>query len=361
MRKNLKENRMEEEKRKRNRTIQLLLWTGLVLVQMMAVQKLDVHAMARQEEGRLEEGSGQAVTSGAADALEDEEERITVWSDSFDRQENCPVPESIYTAGEGDMYRLLSWEEEPVQVPARSYPVEREEIIGPAEGISRLPESIVTEVEEAGRTIKVSCHLKEKTVIREEWQDGFQFPVVFHGYEAGHYWLGDRLISGDGEKPCLDGCEELLLKEIGLSGEDYRIEDVRWDGEAYVDEEGQLCRNGTAFGQKRIRDYRAIYVGTAELPAYCRWRTKAVYEPVRKEAMQETEGESEPVLVELEETRPAAAAIEEPLTMWERIKRTLLVTIAIGALLFFGGLVSLGIVWVVRLFMPYRKGQRRRQ
>lgn len=346
MRKDLKEKRKETERMQRNRTIQLLLWTGLILVQMITVQKLEVYAM-----------------SNVPEALEEKEERITVRSDNFDRQESCPVPESTYTAENGKEYQLLSWEVEPVSVPARSYPVEKEEIIGPAEGITRIPESIMVEVEENGRVMEVSCHLKEKTVIREEWKEGFWFPVIFHGYEAGHYWLGDRLISGEGEKPQLEGSEELLLKEIGVSGEDYQIEDVRWDGEAYADEAGELCRNGIAFGRKRMRDYRVIYTGTAEFAAYSQWRTKAVYGPIREEPEQETREETEPVLVELEETRPAAAAMEEPFIMWERIKRTLLVTIAIGALLFFGGLIGLGAVWIFRVFMPYgkRKRERRRQ
>ena len=153
-------------------------------------------------------------------------------------------------------------------------------------------------------------------------------------------------------------CEELLLREIGVSPEDYQILDFEWDGEAYADDTGELCRNGVASGKKRMRDYRVLYAGMAQFPEYRLWRTVAVYEKeVSETDSQEIKGEPEPEVVEIRETKPAAAAMEVPFTLWERIRRTLLVTVAIGAFLFFGGLIGLGVVWLVRVFKPYGAGR----
>ncbi|MCI8658946.1 MAG: hypothetical protein HFG54_01685 [Lachnospiraceae bacterium] len=351
MRKDLTESgKKTEKKQQKNRTIQLFWWTGVILIQMIVVEKLDVYAMIRQDTGRMTEDWENMAMDGT--------EGITIRSDSFADPGSCPIPESIYTTSEGDVYRLLSWEVEAIQVPDKSFPVEREEIIGPAEGITQLPENILVEVQEGGKTEAVSCHLKEKTIIREAWQDGFQFPVIFHRYQAGSYWLGDHLIFGEGEKPRLAECEELLLREIGVSPEDYQILDFEWDGEAYADDTGELCRNGVASGKKRMRDYRVLYAGMAQFPEYRLWRTVAVYEKeVSETDSQEIKGEPEPEVVEIRETKPAAAAMEVPFTLWERIRRTLLVTVAIGAFLFFGGLIGLGVVWLVRVFKPYGAGR----
>ena len=150
MRKDLTESgKKTEKKQQKNRTIQLFWWTGVILIQMIVVEKLDVYAMIRQDTGRMTEDWENMAMDGT--------EGITIRSDSFADPGSCPIPESIYTTSEGDVYRLLSWEVEAIQVPDKSFPVEREEIIGPAEGITQLPENILVEVQEGGKTEAVSC------------------------------------------------------------------------------------------------------------------------------------------------------------------------------------------------------------
>lgn len=356
-----KEKEKTGKEKQRSRTVQLFLWTGVILIQMSVVKRLDVYAMAGQNEGEWTmEGNVEAwaADNGEKWMARKENSRITVWSEDFLERESCPVPENVYVTEEGEEYGLDSWEAKQILMPAKRIPVEREVSTEAVEGSVRLPESVTAEARDRGRAMEVSCHLKEKTVTEEQWQEGFWFPVTFHKYDAGFYWLGEHLIEGKEEKPLPDGCEGLLLEEIGVSPEDYEITAVRWDGDPYMDEGGELCRNGIASGRKRLRDYRLVYEGIAEFPEYYVWRTEAIYELAGFEEETETkeqEREKEPVIVEIDETQPAEAAWQEPLTVWERIKRTLLVTIAIGALLFFGGLVVLGLLWLARIFLPYKR------
>ena len=87
----------------------------------------------------------------------------------------------------------------------------------------------------------------------------------------------------------------------------------------------------------------------------------AVYGPAVSEDLlddRQSEPPKEPVLTDLEESLPAAAAMQPSLTLWERITRLLLITIAVGAALFFGGLLILAVLWWRRAWMPYGMRQR---
>lgn len=320
--------------------LQMILWAGVVLIQLFVVGNLQVQAM--EPENCLEEP-----------------DIVTIQSKIWDRQEDCPVPEENYKGENGTEYKLFSWEVEPVTVPARKELVEKEGFCSQVEGLSKVPETAIVTVEKQGRSTDVVCQLAEKTVIGEEWEDGFYFPVIFHGYDAGVYWLQGHLISGSEEAPRLDGCEELLLEEIGANPEEYQILGIRWDGEAYGDENGEICRRAEAWGQKLVRDYQLLYRGSTEIPAYRAWRTSAVYEPIKiDEFMEETSPETfGNERTQPEETQPILET--ETISLWERITKTLFITIAIGAVLFFGGLILLAILWLMKALQPY--GRRKKE
>lgn len=331
----------EERQKERIRLFQLGLWVALILTQMMVVEGMKTYAFWQDTE------------SG--------EETVTVCSELYPRKEDCPEPVESYQTESGEKYMRMSWETERVSVSGQSIPVIREGIYEQAEGITQLPESMNVEVERENQKTEVSCLLEDRAVIKEEWQDGFSFPVTYHKYGAEFYWLGEHLIEGGGDKPRLEGYENLLLEEIGVTPEFYRIVDIRWEGEPYEDETGELCRNAVASGQKLLRDYRLVYKGTASFPSYEAWRVTAVYGPAVSEDLlddRQSEPPKEPVLTDLEESLPAAAAMQPSLTLWERITRLLLITIAVGAALFFGGLLILAVLWWRRAWMPYGMRQR---
>lgn len=268
--------------------------------------------------------------------------------------EDCARPEDSYEDEDGISYVLKSWSAVPVKIPSLTKKVHKEMVYDGIEGITAIPDTIEVTAQdlERGQTVTAVCPMEEQEVLREAWQDGFMFTVTFHTYEAGYYELADRLIPYNDEKPELEGCEPLLLELAGLSPEDYRVTHTQWSGGIYEDEEGNRCRDAAAFGQKRLRDYRVKYSGTAVFPQKEGWQTVAVYglpEPETTKTPIETKvvfRESVPSRTETEisETMPE----KEPLTFWERITRTLMITIAIGTALFFGGLLLLAILRVVK-------------
>ncbi|RKJ06638.1 hypothetical protein D7X87_03845 [bacterium D16-54] len=338
------EDTRDDGMRKKARLLQMVLWVGVILIQMTVVGNMEVYA--QEQNGAVSEGQG---------------DRIVVLSEVYQSKEDCPEPGNVHVAEDGAEYPLLSWEIECIQVPAQRRMVKTEGVCGPMEGISLIPESIMVTAWEGKQKAEVSCYLKEKTSVREEWQEDFSFPVTFHRYDAGVYRLGDRMIYGNEEKPQLDGCEELLLEEIGVSPKEYQVTEVRWDGEPYEDEAGELCRDAAAFGKKLVRDYRLVYEGMAEFPAYEAWRTSAVYKAGEEERIEEETEETreEDAAAQIEDTPSAAAAFPALARLWERITQTLLLTVGIGAVLFFAGLMILAALWMIRGFWPYgRKGKK---
>lgn len=274
---------------------------------------------------------------------------ITIRSDIENSPEACTQPSATYEDENGIRYELESWSAVPVTIPAASRKLEKEVIYDQAEGVTVLPETIelTAQDRERGQTATAVCRLEEQEVIREEWQDGFVFSVTFHAYGAGYYRLADRLIPYNEEKPELEGCEDLLLELADIPPEDYRVTHVQWSGEAYEDAEGNQCRDAAAFGQKRIRDYRVRYSGTAVFPPREGWQTVASYRLPQAETAAEPSDSTriaQPPQTDgppQAEEQPAAATEKPPLTLWERITRTLMITIAVGAAVFFLGLLVL--------------------
>lgn len=153
-----------------------------------------------------------------------------------------------------------------VTLPEKEVTVRRDIVYEAVEDMAEIPEWMSFEVEEDGRTAEAECRSGRKTVIREWWSPEFSFPVVFHGCDAGYFQLENVMIPYEADKPQTVGHEELLLELIGASPEFYRVTDVVWDGEMYRAEDGEVCRNAIASGEKLLRDYRVHYVGSAVFP-----------------------------------------------------------------------------------------------
>lgn len=319
---------MKEGKSSRRKSsvynIQLLLWTLLVLLQIAVVYCLD---------GKAEEQP--------APALE-----ISVFLEA--------EPEPVWTDEAGNHYELVSWQPVSRHQPARTRLVKETLCYERIEGGSAIPRELTVPVTDGEQTFYVVCRLQEQSVLQEEWQEGFAFPVVFHLYGAGFYQLGDRLITGNEESPELTGCEALLLAQIGVSPAEYRITFVQWSGGSYLDDQGEMCRNATAFGQKLVRDYQVTYVGEAVLPERRISQIKANYRlagpknEVRTGETVDDLPESSEAPAFTDPTDVPGPPLSRPGSWWRKMIDTLLVTVGIGAILFFGGLAMFLLLKIVK-------------
>lgn len=309
-----------EMPKKQMKTMQTFLWTMTILIQMTVVACLDVQA---------ETTPPQEITKS-----------FSVYAE----KEACSQPEVSYEE-DGAVYELSRWWAESVTIEPVAKTVTEKVLYNQMEGNDGIANAIVILAEDAsrGQSVSVTANLKEQEILRESWVDDFSFTVTFHTYGAGFYELQDRLIPYNEEQPDLMGNEELLLETIGVSPAEYEITSIRWAGDTYVDEQGEICRDAVAAGKKLLRDYKVTYEGTAQFPSWEGWQTHAVYRHVEEV----TEAQTEPVVsvvtaLQTEKEEPELVTeVPVPLSLWKRITRTLMITIAIGAFLFLSGLIVL--------------------
>lgn len=228
--------------------------------------------------------------------------------------------------------------------------IEKDVVYEHVEANASVPETLDIQIREDGQIFTAACSAKETAVLREWWEDGFSIPITFHLYDADYYRLGDRLVPHNGESPELYGYEDYLLELIGAPPEEYQITALQWAGEPYLSEEGELCREALGTGRKLLRDYRVRYAGMVQIPVQSDIQEQTEAEPEESEALEMTEGskagETAGPQVKILEDDHGDAETETPLTLWQRITRSLLIAIGIGALFFFGGLLILAFLWV---------------
>lgn len=234
------------------------------------------------------------------------------FSDVYEAQEQIPEPEKEFTDSHGNRYVLERSEVEKFPVTGRKKEVKGEILYESVEAGEVIPDKGNIEIrdEESGQAFTRTLPLIRTDFSDERWLGDFSFTVTFHSYDAEVFFLGEVRIPAGGEKPLLAGSEAELLNLIGLDKENFQIEDYRWEGEAYWDEEGELCRDAKAFGKRKVSDCLALYGGTVSLPDLAEYRGKYIYIRTAEETAFETALSTE------EESGGTALKTEEGL--WER-------------------------------------------
>ena len=169
---------------------------------------------------------------------------------------------------DGVIYRLADSKKEQAVIPAHEVPVKKEVLYEAVEARDVVPSKIKVDVtdEATGQKAEAVAEVSGQEFGEERWEDTFSFPAVFHEYGLEGYRIGNTVFKLTGDEPDFSGYEEVLLALIGADTENYRIEDAAWDGEAYTDESGILCRNVTVTGEKRVSDCTVTYEGSAYFP-----------------------------------------------------------------------------------------------
>lgn len=121
-----------------------------------------------------------------------------------------------------------------------------------------------------------------------QWIPGFQFPVTVREYDAGSFYLGDRVAIVKEEQP-MEGYEEELLELIGVNPDYYRIKNSSWSGEPWRDEEGILFRQAVVSGEKYVADVKVVYESRGEESGPPDMAYQAVYRLTENETEEQNE------------------------------------------------------------------------
>ncbi len=166
---------------------------------------------------------------------------------------------------------------------------------------------------------------------------------------------------------------EEILTFMGLSPKEYEVTDLVWNGDAYQNEEGVICRDARGVGRRLLRDYRVVYEGSVdperwkELRRDSTWKAETeTASPVEEEPApeetktEETQKQTETtVTIQKEsetETQPERirSKVQE---FFEKVTQIFLVAVGVGALFFFGGLFVLACMRIGRKLREYFKNR----
>ncbi len=202
--------------------------------------------------------------------------RQTTFMTAQEREAFVKPPE-YYTDEAGGRYRLADWNVECIPGGTTSRDAEKEMVYRSVEGAQVIPWQITVEEEQDDEAARGMLEMTEKTVLEETWSDDFSVPVTFHAYGAEQYELGEITIEAGEQFPPAGEYRQELLRILGLKDSDYLVEDMRWNGEPYTDESGEICRDALAVGKKRVADYRVVYAGRISQPVPDSYRLNTVY------------------------------------------------------------------------------------
>ena len=155
-------------------------------------------------------------------------------------QTGLEVPSGSYWDRNGREYVLDHYEVKEVPGHMVSRVLEKQVVYSDVEGAEGLPESITVTEEVSGIPAEGELYIRDSRIVREEWRDGFQAPVLFHSYGADEYQTGSLVISGEDVLASAVESQKGLLEVMGLSLHQNRIHSMVCEGEAFEDEEGQL-------------------------------------------------------------------------------------------------------------------------
>lgn len=110
------------------------------------------------------------------------------------------------------------------------------------------------------------------------WVDGFSADVTFHNLEGEVFTLGNHSFTYNDNLSLTEADYTELVKMLGYDTSLYRLNAFQWNGAAYENEQGELCRNGIATGQQFATNYSAYYADTVETGIT--YNAKATYEAV---------------------------------------------------------------------------------
>lgn len=188
------------------------------------------------------------------------------------------------------------WTQEVITVKNRIGMVSGDIVYEGTEEELVIPEKAVIKVwdEESGQEFEALLPVIEVKKIGERWED-FSFALIVHAYGSDQYRLGDMEIHQEEIYALPKTHETMLLEQIGLNSADARCLTGTWEGDAYLNEGGELCRVFRVSAQRRLITMNAVYGGEHPLPDY------------NQEREQSSDGEQE-------EASPASADISHSVT-----------------------------------------------
>jgi hypothetical protein len=203
---------------------------------------------------------------------------------------------------EGETYYLKSYQLISAKTREKVQMAEDTVTYEAVEQADTLPRQIKLEVtdEDSGLVVTAEVPAVNTKYDNWRWVSGFEFPVIVQQYDAGQFYLGDRIVTEEANDPFAEYKTE-LLELAGLNPDYYSIETTQWVSQPWTGEDGLVYRQARASGRKYVADCEVTYAGNVTFPEVPASAWEAVYSrkdkenEVRIRPIQRQEGEESKV------------------------------------------------------------------
>lgn len=170
---------------------------------------------------------------------------------------------------DGITYKLTGVEKNVTGVAGRTQYHEESVNYNEVTGDKAISDTINTTVTDpvTGKDYEVTLSLVSKKVVKSASSDEFKFDITFYVTNGRYFRYKDNLVTYNENTPDVMQFSDEILSDLNLDPELYKINSIEWDGEAYTNKDGVLCRKAAAVGNRVINDYEVVYGGDYNLPA----------------------------------------------------------------------------------------------
>ena len=212
----------------------------------------------------------------------EEEKEVSATEEILTGTKESKFPEAISKDFSGDkvVLQYVDTKYTETKLPEFKADITESVVLGTATSQPEAAQSITVKYhsDEYGIDVNVPLQLDHVENNGYTWTSDLSVPMTLYGIDSAYLQFGDALIPYDGGNPPLTGYESAYLASLGLSANSYRLSRVTWDGDAYTNADGELCRNAIVTGDRLLSTFTAVYGGkNVTVPSVDGYKATATY------------------------------------------------------------------------------------
>ena len=244
----------------------------------------------------------------------EEEKEVSATEEILTGTKESKFPEAISKDFSGDkvVFQYVDTKYTETKLPEFKADITESVVLGTATSQPEAAQSITVKYHsnEYGIDVDVPLQLDHVENNGYTWTSDLSVPMTLYGIDSAYLQFGDALIPYDGGNPPLTGYESAYLASLGLSANSYRLSRVTWDGDAYTNADGELCRNAIVTGDRLLSTFTAVYGGkNVTVPSVDGYKATATYSGTQIVKTDKTEYSIRSVATYIEQNNEAPVAV----------------------------------------------------
>lgn len=244
----------------------------------------------------------------------EEEKEVSATEEILTGTKESKFPEAISKDFSGDkvVLQYVDTKYTETKLPEFKADITESVVLGTATSQPEAAQSITVKYhsDEYGIDVDVPLQLDHVENNGYTWTSDLSVPMTLYGIDSAYLQFGDALIPYDGGNPPLTGYESAYLASLGLSANSYRLSRVTWDGDAYTNADGELCRNAIVTGDRLLSTFTAVYGGkNVTVPSVDGYKATATYSGTQIVKTDKTEYSIRSVATYIEQNNEAPVAV----------------------------------------------------